>query len=110
VVRANAVAPEFSTSHITRSLDLARDEFFDDVDNYSVRFETLSNDGGEFMGLVRSSARLPRRTVFVWTVNRIVDMQRAISIGVDAILSDSPDICVSVRSQFESGLALNFQY
>lgn len=103
VRRANSMAPGFATSHISKSLDLSRDEFFDDVDNYSVRYETLvGDDGGDFLSLVRSSSRQPKRTVFVWTVNRITDMQRAISIGVDAILSDSPDICVLVRSQFQA--------
>lgn len=41
------------------------------------------------------------RTVAVWTVNEEDDMTRMIGLGVDAIITDHPDVCLEIVARME---------
>jgi glycerophosphoryl diester phosphodiesterase len=41
--------------------------------------------------------------VQLWTIDQIADMQRLLGWGADALISNRPDLAVSIRNQFVSG-------
>ena len=42
--------------------------------------------------------------VFVWTVNEEDTMQKLISLNVDAILTNNPDLCQNVMEEYGSSV------
>ncbi len=58
----------------------------------------------ETHGFIRS-AQLADKQVFVWTVNDLVSMSRMMSLGVDGIITDEPELARNVladRSKLSS--------
>ncbi len=51
-------------------------------------------------GLVRR-AHGDGRSLAAWTVNEEVDMRRLAELGVDAIITDRPDVCAAVLKDME---------
>jgi glycerophosphoryl diester phosphodiesterase len=45
--------------------------------------------------------------VQVWTVDEVMDMERLLGWGVDGLISNRPDLAVSVRNRFMSVGQLN---
>ena len=56
------------------------------------------NMGMATPGFVRS-AQLANKQVFVWTVNDLVSMSRMMSLGVDGIITDEPELARNVLTE-----------
>lgn len=68
------------------------DVFKEDVDLLSANYKTVNE---EFMKKARNSGK----EVVVWTVNKPADMKRMIALGVDAIITNYPDVLQKILSE-----------
>ncbi len=83
--RLRAINKEAKVGYIFSRMPTSVDVFSEDVDMLSAKYKLVDE---EFM----SKARAAGKEVAVWTVNKPEDMRRMIELGVDAIITNYPDV------------------
>lgn len=87
--------PEVTLYCIVMDIHLARRYFFPYVAGFSVNFAALlSVDGARF----RREAATAGKRITAWTVNREDEMRECIKWGVQAVITDVPEVAVRIRS------------
>ncbi|CAG8717504.1 5049_t:CDS:2, partial [Cetraspora pellucida] len=95
LIRARQVLPGFPISFIGSNISVAREQFFDKVESYNMEYTYILEDTTDFISQIRDRGR----KLFVWTVDTESDMRSLFFYGVDAILTDDPLKCISVKKQ-----------
>ncbi|CAG8789866.1 10536_t:CDS:2, partial [Dentiscutata erythropus] len=97
LIKARKVLPHLPVAYISSNISVAREQFFDKVESYSMEYIYILEDTTGFFSQIRNSGR----KLFVWTVDAENDMKSLFSYGVDAIISNDPVKCLSVRKKVE---------
>ncbi|CAG8639683.1 5544_t:CDS:2, partial [Dentiscutata heterogama] len=97
LIRARKVLPHLPVVYIGSNISVARNQFFDKVESYNMEYTYILEDTTGFFSQIRNNGR----KLFVWTVDAENDMKSLFSYGVDAILSNDPVKCLSVRKKVE---------
>ncbi|KAF0484073.1 PLC-like phosphodiesterase [Gigaspora margarita] len=95
LIKARQVLPHLPISYIGSNISVARDQFFDKVESFNMEYTYILEDTSGFFAQIRNSGK----KLFVWTVDSENDMRGLFSYGVDAILSNDPVKCLSVKKK-----------
>lgn len=88
--------PEIKTGIISSSATATVYSALTDIDAVSLNYSFVNKS-------IVNTAHKNGKTVFVWTVNSQEDMERMVSIGVDNIITDRPDI--AIETVYSYGMA-----
>ncbi len=90
------VNPEIKTGIISSSATATVYSALTDIDAVSLNYSFVNKS-------IVNTAHKNGKTVFVWTVNSQEDIERMVSIGVDNIITDRPDI--AIETVYSYGMA-----